>query len=85
MTGTFSALPTPATGADHVLEIGFTSTAGTLDPGQSTEIQTRFSKNNWTNYTQTDDYSFASSHSTYADWSKVTGYIAGNLQWGIEP
>ncbi|MDQ0169862.1 X2-like carbohydrate binding domain-containing protein [Paenibacillus tundrae] len=85
VTGTFSALPTPVTGADHVLEIGFTSTAGTLAPGQSTEIQTRFSKHNWTNYTQTDDYSFASSHSTYEDWSKVTGYIAGNLQWGIEP
>ena len=85
VTGNFSALATPVTGADHVLEIGFTSTAGTLAAGQSTEIQTRFSKNNWTNYTQTDDYSFASSHSTYTDWSKVTGYVTGNLQWGIEP
>ncbi|YCI23006.1 xyloglucanase [Paenibacillus sp. Z3-2] len=85
VTGTFSALNPVRTGADHVLEIGFKSSAGTLSAGQSTEIQTRFSKNNWTNYTQTDDYSFAGSQTSYAEWSKVTGYIAGSLQWGIEP
>ncbi|WFA88383.1 xyloglucanase [Paenibacillus amylolyticus] len=85
VTGTFSALNPVRTGADHVLEIGFTASAGTLNAGQSTEIHTRISKNNWTNYTQTDDYSFAGSQTSYTDWSKVTGYIAGSLQWGIEP
>ncbi|WP_440131240.1 X2-like carbohydrate binding domain-containing protein [Paenibacillus xylanexedens] len=85
VTGTFSTLSPVRTGADHVLEIGFKSSAGTLSAGQSTEIQTRFSKNNWTNYTQTDDYSFAGNQTFYAEWSKVTGYIAGSLQWGIEP
>ncbi|WP_315373153.1 X2-like carbohydrate binding domain-containing protein [Paenibacillus xylanexedens] len=85
VTGTFSALNPVRTGADHVLEIGFTASAGTLNAGQSTEIHTRISKNNWTNYTQTDDYSFAGSQTSYTDWFKVTGYIAGSLQWGIEP
>lgn len=85
VTGAFSALNPVRTGADHVLEIGFTASAGTLTAGQSTEIHTRISKNNWTNYTQTDDYSFAGSQTSYTDWSKVTGYIAGSLQWGIEP
>lgn len=85
VTGTFSALNPVRTGADHVLEIGFTASAGILNAGQSTEIHTRISKSNWTNYTQTDDYSFAGSQTAYTEWSKVTGYIAGSLQWGIEP
>lgn len=85
VTGTFSALSTPVTGTDSMLEIGFKTSAGSLAAGQSTEIQARFSKTDWTNYTQTDDYSFAPSHTVYADWTKVTGYIAGSLQWGIEP
>ena len=77
---------TPALpGADHVLELGFKASAGTLNAGQSTEIQTRFSKDNWTNYTQTDDYSFEGTHTSYADWAKVTGYVAGQLEWGMEP
>lgn len=83
--GAFSALSTPVTGADSVLEIGFKASAGSLAAGQSTEIQARFSKTDWTNYTQTDDYSFAPSQTAYTDWNKVTGYIAGSLQWGIEP
>uniref|UniRef100_UPI00406D2CE2 X2-like carbohydrate binding domain-containing protein n=1 Tax=Paenibacillus sp. FSL R5-0749 TaxID=2921657 RepID=UPI00406D2CE2 len=85
VTGTFSALNPVRTGADHVLEIGFTASAGILNAGQSTEIHTRISKSNWTNYTQTDDYSFAGSQTAYTEWSKVTGYISGSLQWGIEP
>lgn len=68
-----------------MLEIGFKASAGSLAAGQSTEIQARFSKTDWTNYTQTDDYSFAPTQTAYAEWTKVTGYIAGSLQWGIEP
>lgn len=83
--GTFRSLSPGLPGADHMLEIGFKTSAGTLNPGQNTEIQTRFSKENWTSYTQTDDYSFADSLTSYADWSKVTGYVADQLQWGMEP
>ncbi|WP_339277391.1 X2-like carbohydrate binding domain-containing protein [Paenibacillus sp. FSL W8-0426] len=85
VTGTFSALPAAVNGADHVLEIGFAPSAGTLAAGQSTEIQVRFSKTDWTNFTQTDDYSFAAGRTAYENWSKVTGYVSGTLQWGIEP
>ncbi|WP_138755552.1 glycoside hydrolase family 9 protein [Paenibacillus sinopodophylli] len=85
VTGTFVKLATPVTGADHYLEVGFTSGAGNLAAGASIEIQIRVSKTDWTNYTQTGDYSFDSTHTAYADWSKTTGYISGALQWGIEP
>lgn len=85
VTGSFVAMATPKTGADHYLEIGFTSGAGSLAAGASIEIQIRVNKSDWTNYTQTGDYSFDPTDTAYVDWSKTTGYIAGILQWGIEP
>lgn len=85
VTGTFAAMPSAKPGADHYLEIGFTTAAGELPAGASIEVQVRFSKSDWTNYTQTGDYSFNGTDSNYADWSKVTGYISGSLNWGVEP
>ncbi|WP_160676005.1 cellulase family glycosylhydrolase [Clostridium sp. C8-1-8] len=85
VTGTFGKLSTAKTGADSYVEIGFTSTAGTLAAGQSVEIQVRVSKVDWTNYTQTGDYSFNSTATSYTDWNKVTGYLSGVLKYGVEP
>lgn len=85
VTGAFVKLPAPLTGADHYLEIGFTSGAGSLADGDSIELQIRMNKTDWTNYTQTGDYSFDPTDSTYTDWSHTTGYVAGALQWGTEP
>jgi hypothetical protein len=85
VTGSFVTMPSTKAGADHYLEIGFTTAAGELQAGASIEVQARFSKSDWTNYTQTGDYSFNGTGSNYADWSKVTGYISGTLNWGVEP
>ncbi|NQX46095.1 beta-mannosidase [Paenibacillus tritici] len=85
VTGTFVKLDTPVAGADYALEIGFTSSAGTLNPGQSAEIQIRFSKADWSNYNQADDYSFKASGSQFANHEQVTGYVSGQLVWGMEP
>ena len=85
VSGTFVAMsPTYAT-ADTYLQIGFTSGAGSIAAGGSVQIQTRASKSDWSNYTQTNDYSFNSSATTYVDWTLTTGYINGVLQWGTEP
>lgn len=81
----FVKLPTAVTGADYYVEISFASAAGSVAAGQSIELQTRISKDNWSNYTQTGDYSFNSSATSYVDWNKTTGYAAGSLQWGVEP
>ncbi len=85
VTGSFVRMDNPAAGADYYLEIGFTSGAGTLAAGQSVEVQGRFSKTDWSSYTQTGDYSFSPSSSNYADWSYATGYLSGVLAWGTEP
>lgn len=85
VTSKFVKLATPVAGADYVLEVDFTSSAGTLNAGQSAEIQTRFSKNSWSNYNQANDYSFKASSTQFANNEQVTGYINGQLVWGIEP
>lgn len=81
----FVKLDKPVTGADYYLELTFSTTAGTLKPGQSAEIQARFSKSNWSNYTQTNDYSFNATSNQYVNTEKVTGYINTTLVWGVEP
>lgn len=85
VTGSFVKMSSSETDADHYVEIGFTSGAGSLAAGQALEIQTRITKADWTNYDQSDDYSFAGSGSGYVDWSKVTAYISDSLNWGEEP
>jgi len=67
------------------VEVGFTSGAGSLNPGASIQVQCRCAKSDWSNCTQSNDYSFNPSASSYVDWTKVTGYVSGTLQWGVEP
>ena len=83
--GNFVKLDTPSEKADYYLEITFTSSAGALAPGQSHEVQARFSKIDWTNYNQENDYSFFSSANSYSDNDKITAYVNGELAFGIEP
>lgn len=82
ITGTFGDAPN-----GHYLEIGFTSNAGSLPPGTNTgRMKFRVYKSDWSNYDQTNDYSFdPTKTSALADWTKVTLYQNGVLIWGTEP
>jgi hypothetical protein len=58
VTGNFVSMSSPVSGADHYLEIGFGSGAGSLAAGATLEVQARFAKTDWSNYDQSNDYSF---------------------------
>ena len=85
ITYNFVVVSPVRTNADYYEEVGFSGGAGNLAPGASSEVQTRFNKNDWSNYTQTNDYSFDATKTAYADWTKATVYYNGTLIWGTEP
>ena len=76
---------TVKTGSDYYIEISFSSTAGSLKPGEKAMVQGRLSKSDWSNYTQSNDYSFNSTATDYADTTKITVYLSGSLIYGVEP
>ncbi|MFZ6029919.1 MAG: cellulose binding domain-containing protein [Chloroflexota bacterium] len=72
--------------ADRYLELSFSVDAGTLAPyAESGAIQARINKNDWSDYTQTNDYSFDGAKTAYTDWNRITLYRNGQLIWGVEP
>jgi hypothetical protein len=86
VTGVVNSMGTAQTGADSYMEVSFASSAGNITPGgNSGEVQNHVSKSDFTNYTQTGDYSFDATKTAYADWNKITLYYNGTLVWGAEP
>ena len=84
--GAFAAVSPAKPGADTYLEISFGPGAGSIAPGgQSGDIQIRAAKTDWSNFDQSDDYSFLATQSSYADWTHATLYENGALVWGTEP
>jgi len=70
--------------ADRYLEVRFTS-SGVLAPGGATgELQLRFSKADFSNFDENNDYSHRIS-STYLDSTKITVYRNNVLIWGTPP
>ena len=68
----------------HYLKYVFATGAGVLNPGDSAEVQSRFNKTDYSNYTQSNDYSYL--HQTvFADSTVMTAYLNGVLVYGIEP
>ncbi|RPI94102.1 MAG: cellobiohydrolase [Chloroflexi bacterium] len=86
VTSTFVQVSPARPGADFYLEVGFAAAAGSVAAGgQSGEIQARFAKTDWSNYTETGDYSFDPTKTAFADSMTVTLYRNGTLVWGTEP
>ena len=84
VSGKFYKMPVPTADADYCLEMGFSGAAGLLIPGDDLEIQTRFAKEDWSDYSQNNDYSYNSGSKTYIDWDRVSVYVGNELVWGKE-
>ncbi|MFY0579856.1 cellulose binding domain-containing protein [Cystobacter fuscus] len=86
VTSSVVQLSTPKTGATHYIEFGFATGAGSVAAGRDTgEIQIRFNKSNWTNFDESNDYSFDSTKTSFSTTSKMTVFRSGVLVWGTEP
>jgi hypothetical protein len=71
--------------ADFYLQVSFNAAAGSLAPGANTSnIQARFNKNDFSNYNEANDYSYTGSTS-FMVWNRVTVYRLGVLVYGTEP
>jgi len=73
------------TNADFFYQVGFTAAAGSLNAGATAEFQVQWHKNDWTAYTQANDYSYNGSMTSFATTTKVTVYRIGVLVAGTEP
>ncbi|WP_068787186.1 glycoside hydrolase family 6 protein [Paenibacillus phocaensis] len=72
--------------ADTYIELSFTAAAGQLAAGgQSGDIQLRMAKTDWSNFDESNDYSYDAAKTAYADWDHITLYQNDTLVWGIEP
>ncbi|MEJ6951140.1 cellulose binding domain-containing protein, partial [Natronospora cellulosivora (SeqCode)] len=74
--GSFVQMPSSTSGASHYLSVEFSG--GTLESSAIAEIQTRFAKNDWSNYNQSNDFSFNNANN-------VAVFLNGQLVWGNTP
>jgi hypothetical protein len=83
---TFHRIAKPAKNADTFLEIGFARPAGAVAAGaDSGEVQSRTALSDWSNFNQSDDYSFDPKAADWTDAPRITLYRNGKLVWGTEP
>ena len=73
----------PRSGADEYLELSFSSVS--LMANSSTEIKVRVHKSDWSNYDQSNDYSFVQNANTYQPALHIGIYEQGKLIGGQEP
>jgi hypothetical protein len=77
-------MATTQTNANYYVEIAFTNQRY-LPAGAYVELQNRIYNSNWSNYTQSNDYSFNASLSSFGENTQVTAYSDEVLFFGVEP
>ncbi|WP_438291946.1 cellulose binding domain-containing protein [Streptomyces sp. HUAS TT7] len=86
ITQRISAATTATTTTSHHLQIGFTSGAGSLAPGETSQgIGLQLYRLDGKALNQANDRSFNAEVTHYAESKLVTAYLRGVLTWGDEP
>ncbi len=70
-------------GTDMYMEMSFQS--GILKSGEYAYVMSAFNKSDWSQFDQTNDYSFTNKGNEFQDSTNITAYISDSLVWGIEP
>lgn len=71
--------------SDTNVYIWFNNGAGIIQPGQySGQIHFRLYREDWSAFDLNNDYSF-NNNTIFVDNPRITGYIDGSLNWGVEP
>ncbi|AZS13822.1 carbohydrate-binding protein [Paenibacillus lutimineralis] len=83
--GEFISLKAPGVSVDTVLEMSFEADSGILQPGEYVELHTRISKERWTDFTQTNDFSFNSVDPDFKNWERIAVFVRGDWVWGSMP
>jgi Cellulose binding domain len=81
---TWVAVSPAKTNADRYYQIGFTAAAGNLNQGATAEFGLGWHKNDWSDFTQTNDYSY-NAVTSFTTTTRVTAYRVGVLVYGTEP
>ncbi|MBN2442552.1 MAG: hypothetical protein JXJ04_14455 [Spirochaetales bacterium] len=82
---TISGLSTQGLFANDYIDIEITSTDSVLYPGEECEFGVSISKNDYTAYDQTDDYSFNANLVDFTEQNTITLYRNGSLISGTPP
>jgi subtilisin family serine protease len=85
ITSSFTHFPANGGASDTYLEVGFSTSAGQLAGGSQQDMYLRINQANWSNYTETNDYSYDASKTIPTRWDHITIYRNGALIWGVEP
>jgi hypothetical protein len=83
LTGTFQSVS--RIDADRVLELSFSSGAGSVEAEGSVSVKVAFRKTNGMVYDESNDYSYEPQTPVPVDFARVTLYRSGLLVWGVEP
>ncbi len=79
-------VPANQAGQDHYLKITFSGPGSVLEPyGSTGDILLRIHASDWSEYDQTNDYSFSPDATGYRSSDRITVYEDGKLVWGREP
>jgi hypothetical protein len=82
----FASVSPAKTNADSVVSVTFQPAAGNIAANsQTSDIQLRWGKTDFSNMTETNDYSFLSVGTTFTDDPHITLYRNGTIVWGVEP